>query len=123
MSLEWVTLSFFKENNIDYYLDHKQKLLMFSCFHCGRHAVLKTNNTSWICKDCENEGNLHSLILLLEQPKENITSKSEKLYNPTKERRKIRALFRKLIRENEAISNELGSLFSSVEDLIIFTEK
>lgn len=62
MSSEYVYLSFFKTNKIDYIYHQHIKIIEFPCIHCHHSAKMNTISSEWFCNQCHQSGNLINLI-------------------------------------------------------------
>lgn len=62
MSSEYVYLSFFKTNKIDYIYHPNSKTIEFPCIHCQHAAKMYTKSSEWFCDQCHQSGNLINLI-------------------------------------------------------------
>lgn len=88
--LQQVSLSYFRNKGIDYYLCQNEKII-FPCFYCNNEAELETNYSNWRCGVCNKSGTLIDLIKS-EKSKETI-----KIYHPKQEHWEINTQFRKII--------------------------
>lgn len=114
MSVEYVALSFFKANKIDYYLN--KPYIIFPCPHCCAEAIMLTEDATWKCGVCESKGTLVTLMRLLQNGnKEQKILQNIKVYNPTKEIQHIRDLFSKIIVRSDV---EINILYEKVDKLI-----
>ena len=62
MSSEYVYLSFFKTNKIDYIYHTNTKTIEFPCIYCQHSAEMNTKSSEWFCYECNQNGNLINLI-------------------------------------------------------------
>lgn len=90
MSSEYVFLSFFKTNKIDYLYHSNTKTIEFPCIHCHHSAKMNTNTSEWFCDTCHQKGNI---IRLIEFNKQHSFGK---LFNPKKELKRIIRTLNKL---------------------------
>jgi ribosomal protein L37AE/L43A len=112
--IQLVALSFFKDNNIDYFIEEDN--LVFRCFHCDGHRVMELKKTRWCCKNCSTSGTLKALIEEVKASKVN----REQIYNPKKERVLIRRRFRHLVNKTPELSQELDELYTKVDRVLAF---
>jgi ribosomal protein S27AE len=115
LSLELVALSFFKSNGIDYYFE--KPIIKFPCVDCGSEAVMHSHTTKWECKQCNMKGTITKLIELKNQDWHN-----DKVYNPKKEKEKIKQLFEKVCNQNSTNKN-IQTLREKVEELLKYHEE
>lgn len=62
MSREYVYLSFFKENKIDYIYHSEMNNIVFPCLYCEHTAKMCSITSEWSCSNCRNYGTLIHLI-------------------------------------------------------------
>ncbi|WP_143414893.1 hypothetical protein [Geobacillus sp. E263] len=119
MSAEYVALSFFKTNRIDYYF--KKPYIYFPCPHCCEEAKMFAENATWECMECNGKGTLITLMELLnKKKKEQKILQNVKVYNPTKEIQQIRLMFSKLKKQDSA---EIDRLYQKVDELLSYFDE
>ena len=112
----YVTLSFFKENSIDYVLDRKRSHLKFNCIYCFSEITLDLFSTYWECTKCSKEGNLKTLIehLRTTSVEEQKRIQRNKVYKPTKELKKIKSEIERLADSNLFADKKFTKTFRSI---------
>lgn len=112
----YVTLSFFKENSIDYVLDQERSHLKFNCIYCFSEIKLDLFSTYWECTRCSKEGNLKALIehLRTTSVEERKSIQRNKVYKPTKELKKIKSEIERLAASSLVADKELTRTFRSI---------
>lgn len=119
MGKENAILSFFKEQKVDYIYIFKDQIILFPCFECFEEVEMCTNTTNWKCSKCNNNGNL--LILIRHLSKGNVLK--GKLYNPTREKKKINLMMKELINENPDIKGKLKNIEWNINELLLYYKK
>ncbi|MUT68499.1 hypothetical protein [Paenibacillus sp. NEAU-GSW1] len=103
MSTEYVALSFFKTNKIDYY--YKKPIITFPCPDCGKEAKMNAFEATWSCNACFARGTLVSLIKLTTSSHSG--KLTESIYNPGKEILDIRRLLQEVKRSSSERNQKL----------------
>ena len=116
MTKEYVFLSFFKSNNIDYRYYSNLSLIEFPCIHCRSSANMNSKTSIWTCSSCKKTGNIVSLI---EYSKQN---KFGSIYMPSKEKKSILRIIKGLSRKYPE-EQSLTKVERKLNDLINFYEK
>jgi hypothetical protein len=116
MSKEYVYLSFFKINKIDYNYRPDLSVIEFPCIYCPNTATMDSQTSAWTCNGCDQKGNI---INLIEYSKCN---DFRRMYIPKKEQKSIFAM---LDRISKKYPNEqrLSALKDKVKTLINYYEK
>lgn len=83
MSREYVYLSFFKSNKVDYTYHSRVKIIEFACIYCYETAVMNSKTSEWRCSNCSESGNLVTLINYAQN------NSFGKIFTPRKEQQSI----------------------------------
>ncbi|MGR3765257.1 hypothetical protein [Rossellomorea sp. NS-SX7] len=116
MKLKYVCLSFFKEQKISFFYNKKEERIYFPCPICDETVFLEIESANWFCQACDEGGTLKVLINF-----SNTGSLStKKVYNPTKEKRDIRILYKNLLSstQDEKLKSRFEYFMNKVENLI-----
>lgn len=116
MSKEYVYLSFFKSNKVNYIYHSKSQTIEFACIYCHGKAAMNSRTSEWKCRICSESGNL---VTLINFAKHNTFGE---IYVPNKEKQSI---FRMLDRLSNKYpeENRLVLLEQKVKELIKYYEK
>jgi hypothetical protein len=116
MSREFVYLSFFKTNRIDYIYRPDLNEIDFPCIHCSNTASMCSQTSKWYCSRCNQSGNI---INLIEYEKHN---SFRKMYVPKKEQKSIIQTLERLSKKYPQ-EHRLLALKDQVKTLINYYEK
>ncbi|PLT29266.1 hypothetical protein [Peribacillus deserti] len=116
-----VLQSFFKQHKVEYFHQFENQYF-FSCFLCGERAKVDFDNTLWQCMTCEIKGNLIDLIKLV---KDEPAPNRVKIYNPARERKRIKKKFGylKTLEMDESIIKYVQKLEQEVNILLTYLIK
>jgi hypothetical protein len=119
LSLEFICLSFFKENKIQYFLDKQQ--IIFPCLICRNSVSMETVESKWRCSNCNRSGNIFTLNELVNELLEiDIPFTYYKVYNPRKEKNEINHRLKQISKrmDNDRLKNEIEVILEKVKKLI-----
>jgi ribosomal protein S27AE len=116
MSREYVYLSFFKENKIDYIYRSDLSIIEFPCIHCQNVAIMCSQTSNWKCGKCNHSGNILKLIEFVKQ-----RGYFRRLYVPKKEQKNIIRMLERLSKKYPDEPN-LSKVNSKVREFIKYYE-
>lgn len=116
MGKEYVYLSFFKSNKVDYIFHKQSKIIEFPCIHCNDSAKICTKTARWDCKHCNRNGNF---LTLIEYSKENSFGE---IFIPKQELKLILQMLKRLNQKYPSETNFL-SLKGKIINLVDYYEK
>ncbi|CAM4027160.1 hypothetical protein L1N85_17135 [Paenibacillus alkaliterrae] len=117
MSREYVYLSFFKENKVDYIYRPDLSIIEFPCTDCQNAAIMCSQTSYWKCENCNQGGNILRLIEFVK-----CNGKFRRLYVPKKEQKIIFQLVERLLKKYPDEPG-LSKINSKVRELIKYYEE
>lgn len=116
MGREYVYLSFFKTNKIDYKYHSRLKIIEFACIGCEGKAIISSVTSEWQCSNCSQSGNLVTLINFAKN------NKFGRIYVPKKEQQSILKTLDRLANKYPVEEQRISLLIKKIKELVKYYE-